>query len=33
MMEVIILGLAFGFIALAIGYAHACTNGFEENGS
>ena len=24
MMDVIVLGLAFGFFALAIGYAHAC---------
>jgi len=24
MMDVIVLGLAFGFFALAIGYAHVC---------
>jgi hypothetical protein len=32
MMDVIVLGLAFGFFALAIGYAHVCER-FEENGS
>jgi hypothetical protein len=32
MMDVIVLGLAFGFFALAIGYAHVCER-LEENAS